>query len=117
MARLGRLLVASSFLFGARCSAWPVPYDVTSDTMPNLELSLSPPPQPAPQVAAVVRDLESARERFEAAHMDDLQMIVKQEVQRVRGRAADIVGRAMRTFADSARVKLQSDGYFEGHRH
>lgn len=116
MVLLVRLLVASYLLLGMRCSAWPVPYDMTSDTMPNLELSLSPPSQPAPQVAAVVRDLDSARERFEAVHMDELQMIVKQEVERVRARAADIVGRAMRTFADSAPVKLQSDGNFVGHK-
>lgn len=111
-----RLLFAFHFFLGVRGSTWPVPYDLTSETMPNLELSLSPPSQPAPEVAAVVRDLESARERTEAAHMDEMQTIVKQEVQRVQSQAAEIVGRAMRTFADSAQVKLRSNRYSVGER-
>ena len=57
--QLRQAVVASIFLLGVRGSAWyvflrssdnvvlclscrPVPYDVTSDTMPNLELSLVP---------------------------------------------------------------------------
>lgn len=116
MVQLGRLLVASCLFLGVRSSTWPVPYDVTADTMPNLELSLAPPSQPAPEIAAVLGDLDSVRERVAAAHMDEMQTAVKQEVQRVRTRVADIVERAMRSFADSVRVKFRSHGFLAGER-
>lgn len=100
------LLVASCFYLIGRVPAWPVPYEINADTMPNLEVGLSPPSQPLPQVAAAIRDMESGRERVESANIDEMQRFAKKELHRVRTRAGDIVGRAMRTLADSASLVL-----------
>jgi len=83
-------------------SQWPIPNHVT---MPNVELSLAPPPRPFPEVQAELGSLEKIREKLSHAQMDRLQDTFGQALHEATIRIGEAVGRAMRAFDDPALMK------------
>jgi len=81
---------------------WPVPNRVT---MPNVELSLAPPPRPFPEVQTELGSLEKRREVLSHTHMDRLQDTFGQALQEATVRIGESVGRAIRAVDDPALLK------------
>lgn len=98
-----RGLVLSLFLAPAWGVQWPAVRPAASqDVVPNLELSLAPPPHAWPQVAAELGALEEGREQMENANMNKLRAEFNDAAVRARRRIGDVIGSAMRAFDDAA---------------
>jgi len=71
---LGQLFAFALLVVHVHGRAWPSVPEASNDEMPTIELSLAPPAQPSTEVAIAIGNLEKAREAFEAAQMDKLQL-------------------------------------------
>jgi hypothetical protein len=103
---LCRLAMASSSAFllffclcaaGASAQQWPVPY-TEADAMPNLELSLAPPAQPFPEVAAAVVDSEADREALEAESMAKARRALNVALRTAKNKIADVIAKKLSIF-------------------
>ena len=55
-----RSLMCACLSCWAYAQTWPIPYEASPDTLPNIELHLVPPVHPFPQVAAEEEQFEFA---------------------------------------------------------
>lgn len=85
---------------GASAQTWPIPYEVTPDTLPNIEVHLAPPVHPLPQVAAEIQVLDKMRERSEEEKMAQLEIAFNAALESAKGQIADAVGQALKVFDD-----------------
>merc|ERR1719313_3024066 len=97
----GRVLVLASLsCSGAWAQTWPIPYEASPDTLPNIEVHLAPPVHPLPQVAAEIQVLDKMRERSEEEKMSQLEFAFNGALENAKLQIGEAVGAAMRVFDD-----------------
>lgn len=79
-------------------SEWPIPFVVSSDTMPSVELSLDAPPNPLPSVSHTLSRLEAEREADSASQSDKMVRAFNKELANARVRIADVFSAAEHRF-------------------
>lgn len=89
--------IYSAFVTGAAAQGWPVT-EKTTDTLPNIEVSLAPPAQPFPQAQAAIGSLDIAREAFQADQMRQLKAHANVALHDAKTRVSQTVARALRIF-------------------
>jgi hypothetical protein len=94
------LIFAYLSCHGARGQTWPIPYEVSPDTLPNIEVHLAPPVHPLPQVAAEIQVLDKMRERSEEEKMSQLEFAFNAALESAKQQIGEAVGLALRVFDD-----------------
>jgi len=100
------MLCAHAFMFaglscyGALAQTWPIPYEASPDTLPNIEVHLAPPVHPLPQVAAEIQVLDKMRERSEEEKMSQLEFAFNAALENAKRQIGEAVGVALRVFDD-----------------
>merc|ERR1711904_689932 len=84
----------------AQAQAWPIPYEASPDTLPNIEVHLAPPVHPLPQVAAEIQVLDKMRERSEEEKMSQLEFAFNAALENAKRQIGEAVGAAMKVFDD-----------------
>jgi len=100
MAPCCTLVLFELLLTASASQQWPVVHPSAQEALPNVELSLAPPPHVWPQVAAALGNLEESRERVENANMDELQAEFNEAMVDARRQIGNTIGKIMRTFDD-----------------
>merc|ERR1719171_178654 len=84
----------------AHAQTWPIPYEASPDTLPNIEVHLAPPVHPLPQVAAEIQVLDKMRERSEEEKMSQLEFAFNAALENAKRQIGEVVGAAMKVFDD-----------------
>jgi len=85
---------------GVWAQTWPIPYEASPDTLPNIEVHLAPPVHPLPQVAAEIQVLDKMRERAEEEKMAQLEFAFNAALENAKRQVGEAVGVALRVFDD-----------------
>jgi len=93
-------VLASLLCFQSKAQTWPIPYEVTPDTMANIEVRLAPPVRPLPQVAAEIQVLDKMRERSEEEKMTQLESAFNAALESAKRQIGDVIGQSLRLFDD-----------------
>lgn len=96
------LMCAAKYVDG---SAWPVPYVMNTNTLPNLEVNLASPQDPFPLQEKAARSQEFREEEAQVARMKELRRGSRKVLLDARAKAARIIGRAMRTVKGTSLAK------------
>merc|ERR1719236_137402 len=94
------VLILAELMCGAQAQTWPIPYESTPDTMPNIEVHLAPPVHPLPQVAAEIQVLDKVREKTEEEKMSQLELAFNAALENAKKQIGDAVGQSLRVFDD-----------------
>merc|ERR1719169_161338 len=94
------LTLAGLSIYGVRSQTWPIPYEASPDTLPNIEVPLAPPVHPLPQVAAEIQALDKMRERSEEEKMSQLEFAFNAALENAKRQIGEAVGTALRVFDD-----------------
>merc|ERR1719236_421224 len=94
------VLILAELMCGAQAQTWPIPYEASPDTLPNIEVHLAPPVHPLPQVAAEIQVLDKMRERSEEEKMSQLEFAFNSALEGAKRQIGETVGVAMRVFDD-----------------
>merc|ERR1719484_109880 len=89
----------------ADAQTWPIPYEASPDTLPNIEVHLAPPVHPLPQVAAEIQVLDKMRERSEEEKMSQLEFAFNAALESAKGQIGEAVNVAMGVFNDPKVLK------------
>lgn len=97
-------VLASSILQIILCEdenmGWPIDYEFNSKTLPSIEVKLSPPENPLPQVAAEIKLLESARLKLEEGMMQKLEDEYNKSLSSSKIKIQDTVEKLLSIFND-----------------
>lgn len=97
-------VLASSILQIILCEdenmGWPIDYEFNSKTLPSIEVKLSPPENPLPQVAAEIKMLESARLKLEEGMMQKLEDEYNKSLSSSKIKIQDTVEKSLSIFND-----------------
>ena len=92
-----------SFIFSccvALCrSEWPIPFVLSPDTSPNVEVSLEAPSKPLPEVSDEIGKLEAEREAKQTIHKSSMVRAFNKELASARLRIAAVLDGAGHQFA------------------
>jgi len=86
--------------YGAWAQSWPIPYEASPDTLPNIEVHLAPPVHPLPQVASEIQVLDKMRERSEEEKMSQLEFAFNAALENAKRQIGEAVGVSLRVFDD-----------------
>merc|ERR1719236_444947 len=92
------VLILAELMCGAQAQTWPIPYEASPDTLPNIEVHLAPPVHPLPQVAAEIQVLDKMRERSEEEKMSQLEFAFNAALENAKRQIGEAVGVAMKAF-------------------
>ncbi|CRG84248.1 blood stage antigen 41-3 precursor, putative [Plasmodium relictum] len=79
---------------------WPIDFEYNSKSLPSIEVKLSPPENPLPQVAAEIKILESSRLRLEEGMMQKLEDEYNKSLSNSKIKIKDTVEKSLSIFND-----------------
>ena len=95
-------------------SAWPVPFALRPETLPNVEVSLDAPSKPLPDISDEVSKLEADREAKQAINKDKLVRAFNKELVSARVRIASVFDGAERQFEHRQRKAQRTNLQVQG---
>ncbi|GAW82810.1 41K blood stage antigen precursor 41-3 [Plasmodium gonderi] len=81
-------------------TGWPIDFEFNSKTLPSIEVKLSPPENPSPQVLAEIKILESARLKLEEGMMQKLEDEYNKSLSSSKIKIQDAVEKSLSVFND-----------------
>ncbi|SOS79633.1 blood stage antigen 41-3 precursor [Plasmodium sp. gorilla clade G1] len=79
---------------------WPIDFEYNSKSLPSIEVKLSPPENPLPQVSAEIKILESARLKLEEGMMQKLEDEYNKSLSMAKLKIKDTVENSLSIFND-----------------
>lgn len=91
-----------TFAFTGDAHLWPISNEKTADHLPIVQVRLSPPKNPLPQVSAELGLLEHSREHVEARLLEELQCAYNATLQRAKAKIDHLLDRTMHILGSSS---------------